>query len=66
MLVGWVAEWSKAAVLKTAVPVRVPWVRIPAHPFAAARDCQLAALLQEVGEWGPENAKNSPKPVNNG
>ncbi len=31
--VGWVAEWSKAAVLKTAVPLRVPWVRIPAHPL---------------------------------
>ena len=27
------AEWSKAAVLKTAVPQRVPWVRIPLHPF---------------------------------
>ena len=33
--VGWVAEWSKAAVLKTAVPVRVPGVRIPPHPFGA-------------------------------
>ena len=46
MMVGWVAEWSKAAVLKTAVPVRVPWVRIPAHPFAATReDSELAVLL---------------------
>ena len=33
LLFGWVAEWSKAAVLKTAVPVRVPGVRIPPHPF---------------------------------
>lgn len=30
--VGWVAEWLKAAVLKTAVRASVPWVRIPPHP----------------------------------
>ena len=29
---GWVAEWTKAAVLKTAVRVTVPGVRIPPHP----------------------------------
>jgi hypothetical protein len=29
---GWVAERFKAAVLKTAVRVSVPWVRIPPHP----------------------------------
>ena len=29
---GGVAEWSKAAVLKTAVPVTVPGVRIPSPP----------------------------------
>jgi hypothetical protein len=29
---GWVAEWSKAPVLKTGVVVRLPWVRIPPHP----------------------------------
>ena len=29
---GAVAEWSKAAVLKTAGPVMVPWVRIPPAP----------------------------------
>ena len=29
---GWVAEWLKAAVLKTAVRASVPWVRIPPHP----------------------------------
>ena len=34
---GWVAEWSKAAVLKTAVRVTVPGVRIPPHPLAAPR-----------------------------
>ena len=29
---GGVAEWSKAAVLKTVVRLRVPWVRIPPPP----------------------------------
>ena len=29
---GWVAEWFKAAVLKTAVRETVPGVRIPPHP----------------------------------
>src|SRR3954454_5977136 len=29
---GGVVEWFKAAVLKTAVPARVPWVRIPPPP----------------------------------
>src|SRR5579864_1699319 len=29
---GWVAEWFKAAVLKTAVGASPPWVRIPPHP----------------------------------
>jgi hypothetical protein len=29
---GWVAEWFKAAVLKTAEGVSLPWVRIPPHP----------------------------------
>ena len=26
------AEWFKATVLKTVVPARVPWVRIPLSP----------------------------------
>lgn len=30
---GWVAEWSKAAVLKTAVGASLPGVRIPPHPL---------------------------------
>ncbi len=35
---GWVAEWSKAAVLKTAVGESLPGVRIPPHPlFASCR-----------------------------
>ena len=31
--IGWVAEWTKAAVLKTAVRETVPGVRIPPHPL---------------------------------
>ena len=31
---GWVAEWFKAAVLKTAVGASSPWVRIPPCPPA--------------------------------
>jgi hypothetical protein len=31
---GWVAEWSKAAVLKTAVGESPPGVRILSHPLA--------------------------------
>ena len=36
--IGWVAEWTKAAVLKTAVPLRVPRVRIPAHPLSTGAE----------------------------
>ena len=38
---GWVAEWSKAAVLKTAVGESPPGVRIPPHPLSsfAAMSC---------------------------
>ena len=32
--VGWVAEWTKAAVLKTAVRETAPGVRIPPHPLS--------------------------------
>ena len=36
---GGVAEWLKAAVLKTAVLVRVPWVRIlPPPPLTVMPD----------------------------
>ncbi len=31
---GWVAEWTMAAVLKTAVGATLPGVRIPPHPFS--------------------------------
>jgi hypothetical protein len=32
LLSGRVAEWFKAPVLKTGVPARAPWVRIPPLP----------------------------------
>jgi hypothetical protein len=48
---GRVAEWFKAPVLKTGVPARVPWVRIPPLPpvscsplFAFVRNPQLSAF----------------------
>ena len=33
------AEWFKAAVLKTAVVVTLPWVRIPLSPPVASSPC---------------------------
>ena len=36
-IVGWVAEWPIAAVVKIAVPERVPGVRIPS-PSASSAD----------------------------
>ncbi len=39
------AEWFKAAVLKTAVPLRVPGVRIPLHPLFLVADLRLANIL---------------------
>ena len=47
--IGWVAEWSKAAVLKTAVRESVPGVRIPPHPLALCRQVRPAAFQ------GPSN-----------
>ena len=32
-IAGWVAEWTKALVLKTSVGETLPWVRIPPHPL---------------------------------
>jgi hypothetical protein len=36
-----VAEWFKAPVLKTGVPARVPWVRIPPLPHLANFDTPI-------------------------
>ena len=42
---GWVAEWFKAAVLKTAVGLRSPWVRIPPHPPILRRPTSLRPTI---------------------
>src|SRR3981189_2584216 len=41
---GRVAEWFKAPVLKTGVPARVPWVRIPPLPPPAFASARRAAM----------------------
>ncbi len=46
---GEVAEWSKAAVLKTAVPARVPWVRIPPSPQKNGGALLSIGILLVVG-----------------
>lgn len=52
---GELAEWSKAAVLKTVGPVRGPGVRIPHSPLIAVRGtCQIHILVQ-VGGSNPNN-----------
>ena len=47
---GWVAEWSKAAVLKTAVWETAPGVRIPPHPLSpfAATGCDSLEVAQTL------------------
>jgi hypothetical protein len=48
---GRVAEWFKAPVLKTGVPARVPWVRIPPLPPVKAKSQyfqHLAALTYQL------------------
>ena len=45
---GWVAEWSKAAVLKTAVRETVPGVRIPPRPLGfPVPDSAIAFVLKK-------------------
>jgi hypothetical protein len=53
---GWVAEWSKAAVLKTAVRATVPGVRIPPHPLARTRSVPHRP--------GPKAARSGPSRLN--
>ena len=45
---GWVAEWSKAAVLKTAVGESPPGVRISPHPLSS----EVPSPAGEEGEGG--------------
>ena len=52
------AEWFKAPVLKTGVPARVPWVRIPPLPPKTARiprkcrDFDFLPILEPTHEIG--------------
>jgi hypothetical protein len=47
---GEVAEWFKAAVLKTVEAERLPGVRIPSSPptFSSLRELRLASLLERL------------------
>src|SRR4051794_28196812 len=58
---GWVAEWFKAAVLKTAVGASPPWVRIPPHP-PSLTEFELQAV--ESGRAGASlgRERHSPRP----
>src|SRR5277367_4806253 len=47
---GWVAEWFKAAVLKTAVGESPPWVRIPPRPPARPRKWSETAAARLFGD----------------
>ena len=55
---GWVAEWSIAAVLKTAVGESPPGVRIPPHPLvAAALELRPGTVAQR---WFVESRSSTP------
>ena len=45
------AEWSIAAVLKTVVPLRGPWVRILLPPPFLATECPMRARLLAFVDW---------------
>ena len=47
--IGQVAEWFKAAVLKTAVGASSPWVRIP--PCPPSGEMQSPIFPAEVEQW---------------
>ena len=46
------AEWFKAPVLKTGVPARVPWVRIPPLPPEAI---EIASLIEISKSFAQSN-----------
>ena len=50
---GRVAEWFKAAVLKTAVGESPPWVRIPPRPPCTCRECVVSSSWHCGREFGP-------------
>ncbi len=47
---GEVVEWFKAAVLKTAVVVRLPWVRIPPSP-PKTHDAKASRIIGKLFAW---------------
>ena len=55
---GWVAEWSKAAVLKTAEGANPPQVRILSHPLcfcsSVGARLQLLSNRSRAFDWGGE------------
>ncbi len=72
---GKVAEWFKAPVLKTGVPARVPWVRIPPFPptarsrlphFIARPDMTILSAAASYSSDDPTNSspRHYPKHAN--
>jgi hypothetical protein len=49
-----VAEWFKAPVLKTGVPARVPWVRIPPLP---PEPVDIVDIFRFIYEYAQSNAQ---------
>src|SRR3954466_14077240 len=56
-LLGRVAEWFKAPVLKTGVPARVPWVRIPPLPPRGIRGLFAVVGIRILPHSGPLQAR---------
>jgi hypothetical protein len=65
MVHGGVAEWSKAAVLKTAVPATVPGVRIPSPPLETQLGVQdrSAPVVPGTAQASTDAIRLPPKPV---
>ena len=53
--IGRVAEWFKAPVLKTGVPARVPWVRIPPLPPEVI---DIIEQFRFVGSYAQSNVQS--------
>ena len=54
------AEWFKAPVLKTGVPARVPWVRIPPLPPKPIDIIDVFGLLQEYAQSSAQSIWDDP------
>jgi hypothetical protein len=58
---GWVAEWSKAAVLKTAEGASPPGVRIPPHPpLSTLVRCGKTRLVPQLGRQRSRSFRCNP------